>query len=101
MIGYPEHEFPGNGVAWADHLHPDDKDRVLSAMRDYFAGNQPFYIAEFRMRCKDDSWKWVLARGKLVSRDADGNPLRLIGTHTDISDRKQAEQQLHIAATAF
>jgi diguanylate cyclase (GGDEF)-like protein/PAS domain S-box-containing protein len=101
MIGYAEHDFPDNGAAWVDHLHPDDKDRVLSAVRDYFAGNQPFYVVEFRMRCKDGSWKWILARGKLVSRDADGNPLRIIGTHTDISDRKQAENQLHIAAIAF
>ena len=101
MIGYAEHDFPDNGAAWVDHLHPDDKDRVLSAVRDYFAGNQPFYVVEFRMRCKDGSWKWILARGKLVSRDADGNPLRIIGTHTDISDRKQAENQLRIAAIAF
>ncbi|MGB9093173.1 MAG: diguanylate cyclase, partial [Gallionella sp.] len=101
MIGYAEDEFPDKGAAWADHLHPDDKDRVLSAVRDYFAGNQPFYVVEFRMRCKDGSWKWILARGKLVSRDADGNPLRIIGTHTDISERKQAENQLHIAAIAF
>ena len=101
MIGYAEHEFPDNGSAWADQLHPDDKDRVLMTVRDYFAGTQPFYVVEFRMRCKDGSWKWILARGKLVSRDAEGNPLRIIGTHTDISERKQAEQQLKIAATAF
>ena len=101
MIGYAEHEFPDTGAAWADHLHPDDKDRVLSTVRDYFAGNQPYYVAEFRMRCKDGSWKWIMARGKLVSRDVDGSPLRIIGTHTDISDRKQAEQQLQIAAIAF
>ena len=101
MIGYAEHEFPDSGAAWVDHLHPDDRDRVLFAGRDYFAGNQPFYVAEFRMRCKDGSWKWILARGKLFNRDADGNPLRIIGTHTDISERKQAEQQLKIAATSF
>ncbi len=101
MIGYAEHEFPDNGAAWADHLHPDDKDRVLSAVRDCFAGNQSFYAVEFRMRCKDGSWKWISSRGKLVARDVDGNPLRIIGIHTDISDRKQAEHQLKIAATAF
>jgi PAS domain S-box-containing protein len=101
MIGYAEHEFPDYGAAWADHLHPDDKDRVLSTVQDCFTGTQPFYVVEFRMRCKDGSWKWILARGKLVSRDAEGNPLRIIGTHSDISERKQAEQQLKIAATAF
>jgi len=101
MIGYAEHEFPDTGTAWVEHLHPDDKDRVLTTIQEYFAGNQPFYVVEFRMRCKDGSWKWILARGKLISRDADGNPLRMIGTHTDISDRKKAEHQLRIAATAF
>src|SRR5450756_723270 len=101
MVGYADHEFPGTGAGWLEHLHPDDKDRVLSTIQEYFAGNQPFYVIEFRMRCKDGSWKWIFSRGKLVSRDDKGNPLRLIGTHTDISDRKQAEQQLHIAATAF
>ena len=101
MIGYAEDEFPDNGTAWAEHLHPDDRDRVLSTIREYFSGNLPSYAIEFRMRCKDGSWKWILARGKLISRDADGNPLRIIGTHSDISDQKQAEQLLHIAATAF
>jgi diguanylate cyclase (GGDEF)-like protein/PAS domain S-box-containing protein len=101
MVGYAEHEFPDTGAAWMEHLHPDDRDRVISAVQEYFAGKQPFYVVEFRMRCKDGSWKWILARGKLVSRDADGNPLRMIGTHTDITERKQAEVNLRIAATAF
>ena len=101
MIGYGEQEFPNTRAAWIEHLHPDDKDRVLTAIRDYFTGTRPFYSVEFRMRCKDGSWKWILSRGKLVSRDMDGNPLRIIGTHSDISERKQAEQQLQIAAIAF
>jgi diguanylate cyclase (GGDEF)-like protein/PAS domain S-box-containing protein len=101
MLGYAEHEFPNTGAGWAEHVHPDDKDRVFALVQEYFSGNKPFYVSEFRMRCKDGSWKWILARGKLASRDADGKPLRAIGTHTDISERKQAEQQLLIAATAF
>jgi len=101
MIGYAEHEFPDKGAAWVDHLHPDDKDRVLSAVDDYLAGKHPLFAVEFRMRCKDGSWKWISSRGKLVSRDAHGNPLRIIGIHIDISDRKQDEQQLKIAAIAF
>ncbi len=101
MIGYGEQEFPNSRKAWLEHLHPDDRDRVLTAIRDYFNDKQPFYSVEFRIRCKDGSWKWILSRGKLVSRDHDGNPLRIIGTHSDISERKQAEQQLQIAAIAF
>ncbi|MDO8312247.1 MAG: MHYT domain-containing protein, partial [Sideroxyarcus sp.] len=100
MAGYAEHEFPDTGAAWKEHLHPDDKDRVLSVLQEYLTGKRPRHIVEFRMRCKDGSWKWILAKGKLISRDADGNPLRMIGTHTDISDRKQADDNQRIAATA-
>jgi diguanylate cyclase (GGDEF)-like protein/PAS domain S-box-containing protein len=101
MLGYAEQEFPGTGAAWVEHLHPDDKEHVMSTVREHFAGNQPCYVVEFRMRCKDGSWKWILARGKLARRDAGGNPLQMIGTHTDISARKQAEAELRISATAF
>jgi PAS domain S-box-containing protein len=94
MIGYAEHEFPSTGAAWVEHLHPDDKDRMLSAVREYFSGSQPFYVVEYRLRCKDGSWKWILSRGKLISRDVDGSPLRMIGTHTDITERKRAELAL-------
>lgn len=94
MIGYAEHEFPDLGAACFEHIHPEDQERVLSATRDYFSGKEQQYIVEFRMRCKDDSWKWILSRGKLLSRDADGNPLRMIGTHSDITERKQADEAL-------
>ncbi|MEO8332957.1 MAG: PAS domain-containing protein, partial [Gallionella sp.] len=111
MIGYADNEFSDTGAAWAEHLHPDDKDHVLSTLQALFTGKQPSYVVEFRMRCKDGSWKWILARGKIVNRDADGKPLpiigthcdamRIVGTHSDISVRKEAEQQLQIAAAAF
>jgi len=94
MIDYAEHEFPNTGAAWIEHMHPDDVDRVLSTVQEYFSGSQSFYAVEFRMRCKDNSWKWILARGMLVNRDVDGNPLRMIGTHTDITERKHADQVL-------
>jgi len=96
MLGYAEDEFPATGKAWVEHIHPDDKDPVLSVVQAYFAGKEPSYAVEFRMRCKDGAWKWVLARGKLVSRDANGNPTRMLGTHTDISDRKTAELDLKL-----
>ncbi len=94
MLGYAENEFPDTGTAVIEHLHPDDKDRVLSVIQECFASDRALYVVEFRMRCKDGSWKWIMARGKLISRDGDGNPLRMIGTHTDISERKQVESEL-------
>ncbi|MFN3750819.1 MAG: EAL domain-containing protein [Thiobacillus sp.] len=100
MLGYAGDEFPGTGSAALTRIHPEDRPRVQSAIQACFAGDA-LYALEFRMRCKDGSWRWVLARGKLVSRDASGRPTRMIGTHTDITERKQAEEQLRIAAIAF
>ncbi len=94
ILGYAENEFSDTGAAWIEHLHPDDKDRVLTVVQEYFASDRPLYAVEFRMRCKDGSWKWIMSRGKLISRDGDGNPLRLIGTHTDISERKRAQNDI-------
>lgn len=94
MVGYAEDEFPDTGTAWVEHLHPEDRQQVLLAVQDYFSSKRTSYQVEFRMRCKDGSWKWVLARGMLVGRDAAGNPVRMIGTHTDISERKRAEAEL-------
>lgn len=97
MLGYTEEEFPNTGAAWIAHLHPEDKDRVLAVVQEHFSGNQASYVVEFRMRCQDDSWRWMLARGKLVTRDAGGLPLRMIGTHTDIHERKMIEGRLHFS----
>lgn len=101
IIGYSEQEFPNTREAWVEHLHPDDRERVLSAGEDYLAGKQPLYVSEFRMRCKNGSWKWILSRGKLIRSDTTGEPLRMIGTHTDITERKRAEADLRIASVAF
>jgi len=79
---------------WASRIHPDDKAATLAGVQDYFDGKVPIYITEHRMLCKDGSYKWILDRGIAVSRDAEGKPLRLIGTHTDITEHKQMEEKL-------
>jgi signal transduction histidine kinase/HAMP domain-containing protein len=94
IIGCAEHEFPNNGTAWMATFHPDDSALVLSRLRDYFSGDQPMFTVEFRMRVTEISWKWILARGKLVKRDVHGNPLQLIGTLSDISETKALQAQL-------
>lgn len=101
MIGYREEEFPDRADVWVEHLHPDDKARVVGSVQDYFAGKIVLYDIEFRLRCKDGSYKWILARGMVVERDAAGKPLRMIGTHTDISARKQSEEDLKLAAMVY
>lgn len=101
LIGFADDEFPDTGAAWVEHLHPDDRDRALSTIREYFDGKRPLYVVEFRMRCKDGSWKWLMSRGKVVCRDSEGLPLRMIGTHSDITERKSAEKYLRITSSVF
>jgi PAS domain S-box-containing protein len=94
MLGFDEHEV-GDGLdEWSSRIHPDDKAATLAGVQDYFDGKVPVYITEYRMLCKDGSYKWILDRGLVVSRDAEGKPLRMIGTHTDISEHKQMEEKL-------
>ncbi|OOY38634.1 hypothetical protein BOV90_08570 [Solemya velum gill symbiont] len=102
ILGYADGEFPETGAAVFKAIHPQDVKSVTKGVRQYMReGGDSSYTADFRMRTKSGDWKWVAARGKIVARDAQGNPVRIIGTHTDISDRKLAEEQMRIAASAF
>ena len=98
--GYKEMYGYGADQAWqvadnySDQTHPDDADRIRAAHRAHFSGQTPTYTSEHRMRCKDGSWKWILSRGMVISRDPQGQPLRMIGTHTDISVRKETEAKI-------
>ena len=100
-LGYAEHEI-GNGLEeWSDLLHPDDKPKVMKEVERHFRGETVYYQHEHRMRHKDGRWIWMLDHGKVVERSAEGKPLRMVGTDTDITERKQAEEALRIASTAF
>lgn len=94
MLGYDPAEFHETNTRWIERLHPDDLDSVAATYRDYIAGKIPEYRVEFRQRTKTNDWKWILSLGKIVEYDAAGLPLRMVGTHTDITERKQAEEAL-------
>lgn len=95
MLGYANPAiFQETNVQWLNRLHPDDLEAVVTIYRAYVAGQIPNYQVEFRQRTQDGQWKWILSLGKIVAWDEAGRPLRMLGTHTDISDRKQAEQAL-------
>jgi PAS domain S-box-containing protein len=79
---------------WIALCHPDDRERSGLLLEEHFAGRTPRYECETRMRHKDGHWVWVLDRGTVVERDADGRPSRMTGTHLDISDRVRAEEAL-------
>ncbi len=91
MLGYEENEISNHLSEWERIVHPEDLARTLAAVQDHFDGKTPTYATENRLLCKDGSYKWILDRGLVVSRDAQGKPLRAIGTHTDITERKQME----------
>jgi diguanylate cyclase (GGDEF)-like protein/PAS domain S-box-containing protein len=101
MLGYDEDENYTDVRAWAKRVHPQDLPRVNSAIQNKLDRQHASTAVEFRMQCKDGSWKWILSRGMVLGLGANGMPMRLIGTNTDITERKMAEASLRIAATAF
>ena len=98
MIGYEDHEIENNYTEWEKRVHPDDLPKVLKDLDDHLKGKTPVYQTEFRFRRKDGSYMWILDRGKVIERSADGKPLRFIGTHIDIDERKRNERQLEAIA---
>ncbi len=91
MFGFEAHELAQRPDELDRRTHPDDRAQMERARRAHFDGLSPTYVNEHRVQCKDGSWKWVLTRGLVVMRDALGKPLRMIGTHTDITERKASE----------
>jgi PAS domain S-box-containing protein len=91
MLGYEKNEIGNTLSEWEKRVHPEDKAQVLETIQKYFSGETPVYTSEHRMMGKNGKYIWILDRGKIVSRAEDGSPLRVIGTHTNITERKQAE----------
>jgi len=94
MLGYDEDEISNHLDEWESRLHPDDKERCHVDLNRHLNGQTPYYENEHRLLCKDGSYKWILDRGKVVSWTENNKPLRVIGTHTDITERKQDEDAL-------
>jgi len=94
MLGYTLEEIDPNASTWKRLVHPNDTPQMMEILNLHFKGKTPFYEAEFRMKTKSGGWKWILSMGKVFEWDDDGNPLRMIGTHRDITERKKAEEVL-------
>ena len=99
--GFGESDLVGTEETWAKRIHPDDLPLVEADREAYFSGKTQVYANERRMRRQDGSWKWILSRGMVVARDAQGRPARMIGTHTDITERHRREEELRLAATVL
>ena len=93
MLGYAEDEVGNTLEEWSKRVHPDDLGWVSEVIQEHFAGKTPFYVSEHRVLCKDGSYKWILDRGQALWDEA-GNVVRMTGSHTDITLRKQAEEKL-------
>lgn len=93
MLGYEDHEIPNQIEEWRSRIHPLDQERIDHLTADHLRQRTPFFIAEYRMLCKDGSYRWILDRGQALW-DNEGHPVRMTGSHTDITQRKLAEQAL-------
>ncbi len=96
LLGFEESEIPNEIGAWASHMHPDDLERVMVAARDHLDGKSPHYEIEHRMVHKQGGIRWFLACGTAL-RDAHGKPYRMVGTDSDITERKEMEMALQRA----
>jgi PAS domain S-box-containing protein len=93
IIGYEDHELPNRLNEWDERLHPDEREMVLAANHAHIDGATPHYEQEYRLRHKDGSYRWILARG-VALRDADGRAYRMAGSHVDVTEWKRAEGAL-------
>ncbi len=94
MLGYEPDEFPATYESWRDLIHPDDRERALSAAEEYLATKPDLYENEFRLRTKSGAYRWIQTRARVVERDENGEVVRMIGHHQDITERMWAEQAL-------
>ena len=93
MLGYSAEIFPGDPGTWLELIHPDDRESAVKKIIDRIKHDKSFTL-EYRMRKKDGSWLWIEGRGQTIEWDEQGSPKRVIGTHSDISRRKEAEISL-------
>jgi len=96
MLGLEPGTIGTRGADWEKFVHSEDLRRAQRGIRDHLAGHTAMIDVEYRMRTGDGGWKWIQDRGRVVDRDDAGEPVRVIGIHIDIDDRKQAELALRL-----
>lgn len=101
MLGYEAGGFGNDVRRFFNSLHPDDVNKVNQLVEAHFTGRSEFYRCDFRLRTVDGSYKWIHDAGRLIERDHDGRPLRMVGIHIDINDRKLADEALKAREEEF
>jgi diguanylate cyclase (GGDEF)-like protein/PAS domain S-box-containing protein len=94
LLGFTRQELPAHINSWKNNLHPEDKDWVIQAFDNHVAGKAETYQAVHRMRHKDGTTAWVSDRGRIIEYGENGEPLRIMGTHIDVTKEKRYEQDL-------
>lgn len=94
MLGYQKDEFKASAANWQKLVHPDDFAKIIDEMKTLVTPQNPSYTTEVRMRAKNGEWRWILTRGKVIKWSKQNQPLRMMGIHTDITQRKKAEEDL-------
>ena len=100
MLGFELEELAGDLSTWSRLLHPDDKEHVMKVLNAHLQGDTEYYECEHRLQTKYGEWRWIFDRGAVVERDANGKPIRAVGIHQDISERKQQELEFAQAREA-
>ncbi len=94
MLGFDPATFEETRESWLERLHPDDRESLAEINRDLAEGKLRGHRAEFRFKTASGDWKWILSTGKIVEWDDQGRPLRMLGTHTDITELKTASLEI-------
>lgn len=95
MLGYSEAEIGHTPDHLESLLHPEDKPVIARHLNDYLTGDSSGqYVVEVRLRCKDGSYKWILCRGRVIQRDDDERPQRMVGTHVDITENRLIQEEI-------
>jgi len=94
MLGLEPAQVSALPEEWSARVHSDDLPAANAALQQHLEGRTPFYQAEFRMRHREGHWMWMLDRGKVVARDDRGQPVRMVGTQTDVTARRSLEEKL-------
>ncbi len=102
MLGYEPSELPQDFATWEALLHPDDRENALRVIsQNLESRTEQQFAVEFRLKTKSGGWKWILGRGRVVERDGSGRPVRMVGTHSDISNRKESEEALRLSEARY
>jgi len=101
MLGYTQQEIKKTTNQWADFVHPEDRDKAWQSINDVLEGRSNTHSLEYRMLTKEGHYRWIHDQANVMKRSANGKPLRMSGTHNDITNRKIAEEKLKFAASVF